>query len=93
MKNSAHKAAAKVFCNFMISPAAQLKKLEPTVWGDGTILSMEKLPEEWKDKFNAVPGRKYAPLRSEIQDRAILEPAPEYMIRLFADFRTQVIEK
>lgn len=92
MKNSAHKAAAKVVCNFMISPAAQLKKLEPKVWGDGTVLSMDKLPAEWKAKFSEVPGRRYSPLRSEIQDRAILEPAPEYMIRLFADFRKEVME-
>lgn len=93
MKNSAHKAAAMVVCNFMISPAAQLKKLEPATWGDGTILSMDKLPAEWKQKFEEIPGRKYAPKRNEIQDKAILEPAPEYMIRLFQDFRKEVMEK
>jgi putative spermidine/putrescine transport system substrate-binding protein len=93
LKNSGKKAAAKVFINFMISPAAQLKKLEPAVWGDGTILSMEKLPADWQQKFAAVPGRKYSPKRSEIQDKAIMEPAPEYMIRLFEDFRKEVMEK
>ena len=91
IKNSKHKEAAMVVCNFMISPEAQHKKLEPAVWGDGTILAMEKLPEDWKAKFAAVPGRKYAPSRSEIQAKAIQEPAPEYMIRLFADFRKEIM--
>lgn len=93
MKHSAQKAAAMVVCNFLISPEAQLKKMEPAVWGDGSILSMERLPQHWRQQFSAVPGRKYAPLRSEIQSRAIMEPAPAYMLRLFEDFRKEVVEQ
>ncbi len=93
LKNSAHKSAAMVVANFMISPEAQRKKMEPAVWGDGTILSMAKLPQDWVAKFEAIPGRKYAPKRSEIQAKAMMEPAPEYMIHLFEDFRKAVIEQ
>ncbi len=93
MKQSAHKPAAMVVANFMISPAAQLKKMEPATWGDGTILSMAKLPQAWVAQFEAVPGRKYAPKRSEIQSKAMMEPAPEYMIHLFEDFRKDVVEQ
>jgi putative spermidine/putrescine transport system substrate-binding protein len=93
MKTSAKKSAAMVVANFMISPEAQWKKMDPKVWGDGTILSMEKLPAEWKEKFAAVPGRTYSPKRSDIQSRAMLEPAPEYMLRLFEDFRKEVMEQ
>ena len=92
-RHSARKAAALVAINFMISPEAQLRKFDPAVWGDGTILSMDKLPAEWQQRFAAVPGRRYAPQRSAIQDRAIQEPAPEYMIHLFEDFRKEVIEQ
>jgi putative spermidine/putrescine transport system substrate-binding protein len=93
IRNSAHKSAAMVVANFMISPAAQLKKMEPATWGDGTILSMAKLPSDWVAKFDAVPGRKYAPKRADIQPKAMMEPAPEYMIHLFEDFRKEVLEK
>ncbi len=88
---SGDKAAAMVVVNFLISPAAQYQKMQPKVWGDGTILSMEKLPEEWQMKFADIPGRTYAPDRSEIQDRALMELAPEYMIRLAEDFRTELL--
>lgn len=92
-KHSAHQAAALVAINLMISPAAQLKKFDPAVWGDGTILATDKLPAEWQERFANVPGRKYAPQRAAIQAYAIEEPAPEYMIHLFEDFRKEVIER
>ena len=91
-RQSDHKAAAMVVANFMISPAAQLRKMDPAVWGDGTVLSMDKLPEEWADKFRNLPNRRYAPDREAIQERALMELAPEYMIRLAEDFRTEIIE-
>ncbi|MEL7118010.1 MAG: ABC transporter substrate-binding protein [Bacteroidota bacterium] len=90
---SAHKAAAMAVINFMISPEAQFEKMQPSVWGDNTILSIDKVPTIWKVKFANIPGRTYAPKRSEIQQYALMEPAPEYMIRLYEDFRTEVIEK
>ncbi len=93
VKHAAHKAAAMVVINFLISPEAQWKKMQPAVWGDGTILSASKLPKEWQEKFAAIPGRKYAPERSNIESKALMEPAPEYMIRIFEDFRKEVMEK
>lgn len=90
---SSNKAGAMVAVNFLISPEAQMRKLEPAVWGDGTVLSLDRLPVEWQEKFRALPGRRYAPPRSVLQDKALQEPAPEYMIRLYADFRTKVIEQ
>ncbi len=90
-KNATNKAAAMVMINFMISPEAQLEKQNPDVWGDGTILNMEKLSEEMKNNFQNIPSRKYAPNRSEIQEKALMELAPEYMIRLAEDFRKEII--
>jgi putative spermidine/putrescine transport system substrate-binding protein len=92
-KNSARKAAAFVVINHMISPEAQLHKFDPAVWGDGTVLAMDNLPADFQQRFAAVPTRKYAPQRSSIQASAIQEPAPEYMIHLFEDFRKEVIEQ
>lgn len=91
-RQSAHKAAAMVVANFMISPEAQYRKMDPAVWGDGTVLSLDKLPGEWAAKFRNLPNRRYAPNRAAIQDRALMELAPEYMIRLAEDFRKKIIE-
>ena len=90
---SIHRSAAMVVCNFLVSPAAQYEKLQPSVWGDGTVLSVPALPAEWQEKFAAVPGRKNAPDRQEIQSKALMEPAPAYMIRLFEDFRINIIQQ
>lgn len=90
---ASNKAGAMVVANFLISPGAQLHKLNPAVWGDGTVLSIPKLPTDWQAKFRSIPGRRYAPRRAAIENKALREPAPEYMIRLYADFRTKVIEQ
>ncbi|TXD83510.1 ABC transporter substrate-binding protein [Subsaximicrobium wynnwilliamsii] len=92
-KLSGVKPAAMLVANFMVSPEAQLEKMRPTVWGDGTVLDMETLSEDMKAKFQNLPSRKRAPKRSEIQQKAHLELAPEYMIRLSEDFRKEIIEK
>ncbi|PWN05477.1 ABC transporter substrate-binding protein [Rhodohalobacter mucosus] len=92
-RKSAHKAAALVVINFLQSPEAQLEKMKPDVWGDGTVLSIPDLPEGWQQRFSRIPGRVQAPDRSEIRERALQEPGPEYMIRIFEDFRTYVVNR
>jgi len=91
--HSRKKAAAMVVANFMISPEAQYRKMNPNIWGDGTVLSMDKLPDKWVEKFRNIPDREFAPARKEIQKYALQELAPEYMIRLYEDFRTEVIQR
>lgn len=88
-----NKAGAMVVVNFLISPAAQLKKQDPQVWGDGTVLEINRLPDEWKAQFTKLTNRKYAPPRAVIEPLALQELAPEYMIRLAEDFRTQIINQ
>lgn len=92
-KLSGNKAGAMVVANFLISPEAQWEKQKQEVWGDGTVLDLGKLPGDWKQRFESLTARKYAPTRAEMQSRALKEPAPEYMIRLAKDFREQIIER
>ena len=66
--------------------------MDPAIWGDGTVLSLDKLPDDWAAKFRNLPNRQYAPDREAIQDKALMELAPEYMIRLAEDFRKEIIE-
>lgn len=89
--NSSHKAAAMLVANTLISPEAQVLKMNPKVWGDGTVLHTPSLNSAMQTNFEHIPSRKYAPLRKNIAPKALQELAPEYMIRLAADFNTKII--
>ncbi|CAM2068332.1 ABC transporter substrate-binding protein [Sulfidibacter corallicola] len=89
--NAPNKAGALTVINFMISPEAQLEKQDPAIWGDGTVLALDRLPQPWPERFLSLPNRRFAPPRAEIQDKALMELAPEYMIRLYDDFRREVL--
>jgi putative spermidine/putrescine transport system substrate-binding protein len=90
---SANKAGAMVVADFLISPEAQLKKQDPGVWGDGTVLSVSRLPAGLREQFTQARRGSHAPDPDSLMKRALKEPAPEYMIRLYRDFRTFIIEK
>ena len=92
VQGSQHPEAALQVVNFLISPEAQLKKMDPNVWGDHTVLNLAALPAAQRQQFEQLPSRRYAPRRASIQGLALMEPDPEYMTRLFKDFRTHVIE-
>ncbi|HEX6923079.1 MAG TPA: ABC transporter substrate-binding protein [Bacillales bacterium] len=49
--NSPNKAGAMVTINFLESPEAQLKKLDPAMWGGNTVLDISKLQEKYQKKF------------------------------------------
>lgn len=93
VRGARHPAAALVAINFLLSPEAQLHKMDPNVWGDHTVLNLQALSPAQRQQFEQLPSRRYAPKRETIQGRALMEPDPEYMTRLFKDFRTYVIEK
>jgi putative spermidine/putrescine transport system substrate-binding protein len=90
-KGAVHVAGALVTANLLISPEAQYEKLKPAVWGDGTVLAVSRLSPLWRDRFENVPERRHAPKRSEIQGQALPELSPEYMVRLYEDFRKHVL--
>lgn len=50
--NSSAKAASEVVINFLMSPEAQLRKADPDIWGDPTVLSMDALDSHYKNAFH-----------------------------------------
>ncbi|MDN6279803.1 MAG: ABC transporter substrate-binding protein [Psychroflexus sp.] len=92
-RKSAHQYSAMLVINEMISPAAQLHKMQPEVWGDGSVLSPEKLSETMQEKWKNTRMRTNAPPRSVIQKKALQELAPEYMIRLADDFQEKILQQ
>lgn len=81
--NAAAPAAAKLVANFMLSPEAQAKKADTAVWGDPTILSMQKLSDEQRMVFNKIP-RGIATLSDADLGRTLAEPHPSWVPRLEA---------
>lgn len=83
--------AAMTVINFLLSPEAQLRKMRPEVWGDGTVLNREKLDTTWQQKFKGIAERRYVPSRDSLRKDALQELAPEYMVRLYSDFRQEIV--
>jgi putative thiamine transport system substrate-binding protein len=56
--NARAKEGAQVAINFLLSPAAQARKADVSVWGDPTVLAVEQLPADRRAAFDAarVPG-------------------------------------
>jgi putative thiamine transport system substrate-binding protein len=68
--NAPHVAAAQVVANFLLSPQAQAHKANPAVWGDPTVLDVQRLPPAARQQFVAslLPGQVQQPAP------ALLEP-------------------
>ena len=84
--NSGASEGAMVFADFLLSPEAQLRKQDPSVWGDPTVLAMDKLEPPDRAKFAALPLG-VATLSPRELGPALLEPHPSWMTRLEAEWR------
>jgi putative thiamine transport system substrate-binding protein len=79
--NAASAAGALVTANFLISPEAQARKQDPKVWGDPTVLAMDKLEPNDRARFEAL-DLGIATLKPDELGPAIDEPHPSWMDRL-----------
>jgi putative thiamine transport system substrate-binding protein len=57
--NASAKAGAQVLANFLLGAEAQARKADITVWGDPTVLAVERLPAAERAQFAAksLPGQ------------------------------------
>ena len=76
--NASAKEGALVFANFLLSPEAQARKSDPAVWGDPTVLAMDKLSPEEKKMFTGIP-QGVATLSGEELGTILLEPHPSWV--------------
>jgi putative thiamine transport system substrate-binding protein len=84
--NAKSKAGAMVVANFLLSPEAQLRKQDPAVWGDPTVLAIDRLPPDWRTRFEDQP-RGVATLPPSALGHTLLEPHPSWTTRLEAEWR------
>jgi len=84
--NANAKEGALVTANFLISPEAQLRKQDPTYWGDPTVLAMSKLPEPDRAAFKALDLGS-ATLAPDKLGPVIAEPHASWMERIEVEWR------
>ena len=68
--NSSAREGAQVLINFLMSPEAQARKADLSVWGDPTVLALDKLPVAERARF----GTTRAAGQVEQPSAVILEP-------------------
>ncbi|MBW3627953.1 MAG: ABC transporter substrate-binding protein [Gemmatimonadetes bacterium] len=88
--NAPNPAGAMVVADFLLSPEAQLEKLRPEVWADGTVLDVERLPPRWRRRFAAAEADPRSLPRDSLARYARPEVAPRYHERLSEDWRARV---
>jgi putative thiamine transport system substrate-binding protein len=71
--------------NFLMSPQAQAHKSDPAVWGNGTVLALDKLSPEDRAAFDGIE-RGIAALSPADLGAALPEPHPSWMVRLEQDW-------
>nr|NJM04682.1 ABC transporter substrate-binding protein [Desulfobacula sp.] len=71
--NSSAREGAMVVADFLLSPQAQARKADPKVWGDPTVLDVQRLSPEDRALFDALP-RPPATLGPEELGRVLPEP-------------------
>jgi putative thiamine transport system substrate-binding protein len=79
--NANAKAGAMVLADFLMSPEAQLRKQDPTVWGDPTVLNIASLPAAERKAFE---GLELGVATLSPSDLGIVlpEPHPSWMVAL-----------
>lgn len=83
--NANAKEGAMVVANFLLSPEAQARALDPAVLGYGTVLDVGTLSPEDRARFDAVPLG-MATLSPEELGEVLPEPHPSWAERLEADW-------
>ncbi|ENZ3964514.1 TPA: ABC transporter substrate-binding protein [Klebsiella aerogenes] len=63
--NARAMAGAQVVANFLLSPQAQLRKADPQIWGDPSVLDPEKLNDAQRAAFYAVQPKATPPMLAE----------------------------
>lgn len=86
--NARSKQAAMVVANFLLSPEAQAHKQRLEVWGDQTVLDMEKLPPADRAMFAPSADNPAFPAPAALGP-TLLEPHPSWMTRIEAEWQAR----
>ena len=88
---SGSQAGAKVVANLALSPEQQLKKAEPDVWGQFTVLDTALLDDADASAFAALPSSPVVPSYEELSRGAHAELGSAWVPVLDEGWRRQVL--
>lgn len=77
--NAPNGEGALVLINYLLSPEAQLKKLELEYWGENTSLDVDRLPEEMKKAFAETDRGKATLPEEELSQHRLPELSAQYV--------------
>ncbi len=86
--NASNSDGAMVVANFLLSPEAQARKQSSEVWGDDTVLDLDKLTPEQRRLFEALP-KGPATLAPDALGPVLPEPHPSWMTKIEAEWLTR----
>jgi putative spermidine/putrescine transport system substrate-binding protein len=90
--NAGDTAGAKVVANFLLSPEAQLKKADPRIWGDFSVLDPQRLPQTWQKRFAELPRGQATLSDAVLQQHQLPEPPSEILIELEKGWQRKVLK-
>ncbi|MGL6065175.1 MAG: ABC transporter substrate-binding protein [Fusobacteriaceae bacterium] len=76
-KNAPNKEGALIVIDYLLSPEAQLLKQDPKNWGDFTVINLETLAPELKNKFEKFLNNNNLPTSLELSEKRIEELSPD----------------
>ena len=91
--NAANKAGAMIVANVAQSPAAQIEKAKPDVWGDLPILSPTRLSDQDGAALEAVPRGPATLPPEELAANALPEPGSAWVDRIEQDWQREVLKQ
>ncbi|RWZ52282.1 ABC transporter substrate-binding protein [Halobacillus fulvus] len=91
--NSTNPEGALAAINFMLSPEAQLEKLKPDYWGENTPISIDRLPEEMKQKFQSVDRGESVLSQSELEESFLPESEAAYVEWMEEQWFNEVVQQ
>ena len=86
--NSDAAEASQVVANFMLSPEAQIRKADPSIWGDPSVLSQGQLSQADAAAFAALP-KGIATLSPAELAKTLAEPHPSWVPKLEAAWQAR----
>lgn len=84
--NAAAKEGAMVVADFLLTPEAQSHKSSPDLWGEPTVLDLDKLSRAERRLFDDLPRGRAMPTAADLQ-RVLPEPHPSWTLRISEEWQ------
>lgn len=89
--NAPNPAGALVLANLLLDPEVQASKNDPANWGDFTVLELDRLAEEDRQRFAAIDLGEATLSLAELEAAAMQEIPSEYLEALQEDWYQSVL--